>query len=174
MKYILLFSLIFLFTISIQRGHSEEEILVSSNSYPACNPELDFCRQVTSSSLIDQIVVDTVDAGPGTKRLLEISASVDGSLNIPDPGSGIDSSVEVLISVEGQGLCASDKSIRLKARNGNGLRASATCLTVIEGVKTITIRRIVGGGMINTVLSDPENTKLRYSWAKIRKVSSVN
>ena len=67
-----------------------------------------------------------------------------------------------------------DKSIRQNAWNKNELKASATCLAVIEGVKTVTIKRIVGGGMVETVLNDPDNTKLRYSWAKLRKVGKIN
>lgn len=151
-----------------------EDISISTESLAPCSPELDFCKQVLSSSLTEQIVVNTIDAGPGTKRVLVISASVDGSLNLPNPGYGFDSSIEVLISVEGQGLCASDISFRKKARNGNSFKVSATCVTVIEGVKTISIKRIAGGGMNTTVLLNADNAKLRYSWAKLRKVKSTN
>ncbi len=174
MKYIFLFTTLLLFTLSFDISQADEEILISSDSMPPCSPELDFCRQVTSSSILEQIVVNTIDAGSGTKKVVEISASVDGSVKVANQGVGIDSSVEVQISVQGQDLCASDKAIRLAARNGNTLRASATCLTVIEGVKTVTIIRIVGGGMVETVLTNPENTKLRYSWAKLRKVGKIN
>lgn len=174
MNYIFLFSTLLLFTLPVNLSQADQEIVILSDSMPECSPELDFCRQVTSSALLEQIVVDTIDAGSGTKMAVQISASVDGSVNVANPGAGIDSSVEVQIHVQGQGLCASDKSIRLGAWNKNELRASATCLAVIEGVKTVTIKRIVGGGMVETVLTNPDNTKLRYSWAKLRKVGKIN
>ena len=174
MKYIFLFAALLLFTLPVNLSQADEEIVVLSDSMPECSAGLDFCRQVTSSALLEQIVVNTIDAGSGTKKIIQISASVDGSVKVADQGAGIDSSVEVQISVQGQGLCASDKAIRLAARNGNTLRASATCLAVIEGVKTVMIKRIVGGGMVETVLTNPDNTKLRYSWAKLRKVGKIN
>jgi len=172
---IILLNTIFLicFTqLAISEDKSYESI--STESLAPCSPELDFCKQVLSSSDSEQIVVNLVDAGPGTKRVVVISASADGSLHLPNQLIRIDSTLEVLISVEGQGLCASDKSFGKKAKNGNGFTVSATCVTVIEGAKTIMIKRIAGGGMKTTVNSDPNNTKLRYSWAKLRKVKSTN
>ena len=127
MKYIFLFATLLLFTLPIHPSQAQQEIVVLSDSMPECSPELDFCRQVTSSALLEQIVVNTIDAGSGTKRVIQVSASVDGSVNVANPGAGIDSSVEVQISVQGQGLCASDKSIRQNAWNRNELKASATC-----------------------------------------------
>ncbi len=146
----------------------------STESLAPCSPELDFCKQVLSSSRTKQIVVNTVDAGSGTKRVFVISASADGSLDLINTWNGFDSSIEVSISVQGQGVCASDKSTKTQARNGNDLKVSATCVAVIEGVKTILITRTAGGGMIPTVNANPENTTLRYSWAKLRKVKSIN
>jgi len=147
---------------------------MSTESLGPCSPEIDFCKQVLSSSLTEQIVVNTVDAGAFGKKVLVITASADGSLDLVNDWNGFDSSIEVSISVEGQGLCASDKSTKTQARNGNDLKVSATCVAVIEGVKTIQITRTAGGGMIPTVNANPDNTTLRYSWAKLRKVKNIN
>lgn len=173
MKYIFLIITFILFTSSFVFSQ-DEDILISADILPDCNPELDFCRQVSYSQIVKDTKVSTIDAGSRIKRVVVITASVDGSIDIPIRGDGIDSAIEVSIFVEGQGLCASDHSFRKNAKKGNVFKASATCVTVIEGVKTVHIVREVAGGMINTILTKPDNTKLRYSWAKLRKVSSIN
>ena len=162
---------IFLFNIILLLGFTP---LAISGGDASCTPELDFCSQVTSAPLVEQLTVQTIDAGAFSKKVVIITASADGTVELVNDWNGFDSSLEVTISVEGQGLCASDKSTKTKARNGDTLKVSATCVAVIDGVKTVHINRTVGGGMVNTVLANPENTKLRYSWAELRKVKKVN
>ena len=162
---------IFLFNIILLLGFTP--LAISGDTAP-CSPELDYCRQVISAPLVEQLAVETIDAGAFSKKVVIITASADGKVELVNDWNGFDSSLEVTISVQGQGLCASDKSIKSKARNGDTLKVSATCVAVIEDVKTVMITRTAGGGMVNTVLANPENTKLRYSWAELRKVSKVN
>ena len=149
-------------------------MVISGDDTAPCSPELDYCRQVISAPLVEQLAVETIDAGAFSKKVIIITASADGTVELVKDWNGVDSSLEVTISVQGQGLCASDKSTKTKARNGNTIKVSATCVAVIEDVKTVMITRTAGGGMVNTVLANPENTKLRYSWAELRKVKKVN
>jgi hypothetical protein len=149
-------------------------LAISGDETAPCSPELDYCRQVIAAPLVEQLTVETIDAGAFSKKVFIITASADGTVELINDWNGFDSSLEVTINVEGQGLCASDKSTKTRARNGETIRVSATCVAVIDGVKTVHITRTAGGGMVNTVLANPENTKLRYSWAELRKVKKIN